>query len=152
MKRKLKRLFGGSIAVLLSMGLVTSPISASEQNEAYAHAYTENQVLVYNEEKDIYEVMDVNSVVQPRYTTTKTLDFGGIKVDCYINVDNNTGKITSTGIKKSNNKYAALYNVSFNSSKTIAYFTVTVYTYSIFGGIDSAVGTKYVTIYSGGPM
>ena len=69
-------------------------------------------------------------------------------VTCYVYKNDATNTITSTGIAYDYNHsyYTARYNVTFNSIKSVAYFTVTVYTKSIFGGIDRAVQTLYATV------
>lgn len=139
--------------LLLSVCMGNTSISAKEdETKKVATKYTSDQMLVLDEKTDTYLVVDADQVVMPRYTTTKTLHFNAIKVDVSIYVNNNTGKIYSTGIKKSNNNYIVLYDVNFNSNETIAYFTITVYSKDIFGNLNNALETKYLTIYSGGPI
>ena len=68
-----------------------------------------------------------------------------------ITVDANTGKIGATSCPTNNSHYITLYNVRYNETKTTAYFTVTVYEKSLYGGIDHAIVTKYDTVHSAGP-
>ena len=158
MKRCSRRLYTGILAIILGIGMLKINVSANENESDTIHeqelikqatTYSSEQALVLDENTDTYVVADSSYVNKARgnYYVYKKLNFGVMTVKTQITVNEKTGKITSTSIIKSNNKYYALYDISFNSSKTIAYFTVTVYNKPFIGsGLGSAVKTLYSTV------
>lgn len=156
MKILQKKIMTVLCTLCLGIGFMAVPIHAEEVEVKDNKMYDSSEALVYHDSTKSFNVVDAESLISPRaaYNVHKKVDFGVISATAYIDVDMNTGKIISTYIQKSNEKYFVLYNVSFNNTSfpTIAYFTITAYDKNIFGNLGKAIGTQYVTLKSGGPM
>lgn len=141
-------------SLCLGIGFTAAPIHAEEVEVKDKKMYDSSEALVYHDSTKSFNVINVDTLVSPRaaYNVHKKVDFGVISATAYIDVDMNTGKIISTRIEKSNDKYFVLYNVSLNKTSTTAYFTITAYDKTIFGKLGKAIGTQYVTLNSGGIM
>lgn len=144
-------LVGGNFSVFASEKVPETIVVEGEINENVP--YNGNEILVLDETTGEYEVKLKDNFISPRLTTyhASYLHFNqaqNFPVTCYVYKNDATNTITSTGIAYDYNHsyYTARYNVTFNSIKSVAYFTVTVYTKSIFGGIDRAVQTLYATV------
>lgn len=118
--------------------------------------YSCNEIVQYNDKLEKFEVVNKDDVIQTRasYTNKGSVNINGQVIYAYISVDASTGKIVSTSISQppKGSGTTARYNISFNAARTIAYFTITLYSTAYGGSIYHALGTKYVTVYSGGPM
>lgn len=162
-KMKRKKVLLSVLSTIVCIAPLVSPVYAEEKSnsqiiEEYSpnKEYSCNESIVYNNEMGIYEVIQNDDTVQRRasYTNRGSVNINGQVIYAYISVDASTGKIVSTSISQppAGSGTTARYNVSFNASKTIAYFTITLYSTAYGGSIYQALGTKYVNIYSGGPM
>lgn len=141
-----KSIFAG----FCTLAACITPIYAQEEYNPNTE-YTSDQSIVYNETDDTYYVED-KGLARASYTKKGSVVINGTRIYAYISVDASSGKIVSTSISQpSGNGITARYNVSFNSKKTSAYFTITLYS-TVYGSIYHALGTKYITLNSGGSI
>lgn len=137
-------------AAFCTLAACITPIYAQEEYNPKKE-YTSEQSIVYNEADDTYYVQDKN-MSRASYTKKGSVVINGTRIYAYISVDASSGKIVSTSISQpSSSGITARYNVSFNSNKTSAYFTITLYS-TAYGSIYHALGTKYITLNSGGSI
>lgn len=87
--------------------------------------------------------------VMPRsgYVVSKAVNIYPVTLMAYIDIDRESGIIIRSYISSPPNGFRASYSVTYNSNKTIAYFTIVGMT-----GAGSIIGTKNVTLYSSGPL
>lgn len=143
---KIKKILACVLSSILCVVSFTSSIHAEQSSE----------IVRYNDKQEKFEVVNKGDVIQTRasYTNKGSVNINGQVIYAYISVDASTGKIVSTSISQppKGSGTTARYNISFNTTRTIAYFTITLYSTAYGGSISHALGTKYVTVYSGGPM
>lgn len=137
-------------AAFCTIAATLTPIQAQEVYNP-EQEYTSEQAIVLDEETDTYYVQE-KEMSRASYTNRGSVTINNHKIYAYISIDASTGKIVSTSISQpSGSGITARYNVYFNSTKTAAYFTITLYS-TAYGSIYHALGTKYITLYSGGTI
>lgn len=160
---KIKKILTCVLSSILCVIPFTSSIQAEQSCEIpvveeYSpdKEYSCNEIVQYNDKLEKFEVVNKGDVIQTRasYTNKGSVNINGQVIYAYISVDASTGKIISTSISQppKGSGTTARYNISFNAARTIAYFTITLYSTAYGGSIYHALGTKYVTVYSGGSM
>ena len=160
---KIKKILACVLSSILCVVSFTSSIHAEQSSEIpiveeYSpdKEYSCSEIVRYNDKQEKFEVVNKGDVIQTRasYTNKGSVNINGQVIYAYISVDASTGKIVSTCISQppKGSGTTARYNISFNTTRTIAYFTITLYSTAYGGSISHALGTKYVTVYSGGPM
>lgn len=142
------------LSMLFGIFPATTNLSAESQENIVENGEngdeTDGMILVDSENGHI-QTEPGAPLRQPRANLSKTITVGPTKVTATIYYDYTSGQIYSVGISGYNSSYLVYYSASSVGNGTGRKFLITTYSKNIWGGIEKALGTNEVIIYSPGP-